>query len=64
MSYNQLISDFSTFVKKRAHRSEDSILLRHMDDVVGTGPDEHFMSDFEHMLTIQSVFDRCGGVAP
>ena len=22
-----------------------------MDDVVGTGPDEHFMSDVEHMKT-------------
>ena len=46
MSYNQLISDPSTYVKKRAQRSDDSILLRHMDDVVGTGPDEHLMSDF------------------
>ena len=39
MSYNQLISDLSTYVKKRAQRSEDS----------GTGPDEHLLSDFEHM---------------
>ena len=51
MSYNQLISDPSTYVKKRTQRTEDSILLRHMDDVVGTGPDEHLMSDFEHMKT-------------
>ena len=51
MSYNQLISDPSTYVQKRAQRSDDSILLRHMDDVVGTGPDEHLMSDFEHMKT-------------
>ena len=51
MSYNQLISDPSTYVKKRAQRSDHSILLRHMDDVVGTGPDEHLMSDFEHMKT-------------
>ena len=51
MSYNQLISDPSTYVKERAQRSEDSILLRHMDDMVGTGPDEHLMSDFEHMKT-------------
>ena len=29
----------------------DSILLRHMDDVVGTGLEEHLMSDFEHMKT-------------
>ena len=49
MSCNQLISDPSTHVKKRAQRSDDSILLRHMDDVVGTGPEEHLMSDFEHM---------------
>ena len=27
------------------------MLLRHMDDVVGTGPVEHLMSDFEHMKT-------------
>ena len=51
MSYNQLISDLSMYVKKRAQRSDDSILLRHMDDVVRTGPDEHLMSDFEHMKT-------------
>ena len=40
-SYNQLISDPSTYVKKRTQGSEDSILLRHIDNVVGTGPDEH-----------------------
>ena len=51
MNYSQLISDPSTCVKKRAQRSDDSILLRHMDDVVGTGPEEHLMSDFEHMKT-------------
>ena len=51
MNYNQLISDPSTYVKKRAQRSEDSILLRRMDDADGTGLDEHFMSDFEHMKT-------------
>ena len=51
----------SGYVKKHAQRSEDSILLRHVDDVVGTGPDEHLTSDFEHMKT---VFDRRGGVAP
>ena len=49
MNYKQLISDPSTYVKKRAQRSDASILLRHMDDVVCTGPDEHLMSDFEHM---------------
>ena len=38
-------------VKKRAQRSDDSILLRHMDGVVGTCPEEHLMSDFEHMKT-------------
>ena len=51
MNFNQLISDLSTCAKKRALRSDDSILLRHMDDVVGTGPEEHVMSDFEHMKT-------------
>ena len=51
MNHNHLISDPSTCVKKRAQRSDDSILLRHMDDVVGTGPEEHLMSDFEHMKT-------------
>ena len=60
MSYNQLISDPWTYVKKRTHRSEDSILLRLMDDVVGTGPDEQLMSDFEHMKD-SPVFYRCGG---
>ena len=47
-SYDQLISDP---LKKRAQRSDESILLRHMDDVVGTGPEEHLMSDFEHTET-------------
>ena len=51
MSNNQLISDPSTYVKKRTQRSQDSILLRHIDDVVGTGPDAQLMSDFEHMKT-------------
>ena len=27
------------------------ILLRHVDDVVGTGPEEHLMNYFEHMKT-------------
>ena len=57
MIYNELMSDPSTYEKKRAQRSEDSILLRHMDDVVGTGPDEHLMSDFEHMKTSLYVTD-------
>ena len=51
MSDNELISDPSTCLKNRAQRSEDSILLRHRDDVVRTGPEERFMSDFEHMKT-------------
>ena len=46
MSCNQLISDPTTYVKKRAQRSEDSIFLRHIGDVVGTGPEEHLVSDF------------------
>ena len=33
------------YVKKRAQRSDDSIVLRHMDDVVGAEPDEHLMSE-------------------
>ena len=51
MTYNQGTSDPSTCVKKRTHRSNDLILLRHMDDVVGTGPEGHLMSVFEHMKT-------------
>ena len=51
MICNQLISDPSTYVKKRAQRSDDSILLRHMDDVVGTLSEEHLMIVFEHMKT-------------
>ena len=35
MNYSQLTSDPSTCGKKRAQRSEYSILLRHMDDVGG-----------------------------
>ena len=57
MNYNQLISDPSTYVKKRAQRSDDSILLRHMDDVAGTGPEEHLLSDFEHMKTSLHLTD-------
>ena len=64
MSSNQWISDPSTYAKKRTQRSDYSNLLRHMDDVVGTGPEEHLMSDFEHMETsLYFVFDGCGGVA-
>ena len=33
-----------------------------MNDVVGTAPEEHLMSDLEHMED-QSVLDGCGGVA-
>ena len=51
MSHDQLIFDPSTYVKKRTQRSDDAILLRHMDDVVGTGREEHHMSDFAHMKT-------------
>ena len=59
MTCHQLISDPSTFVKNRAQRSDDSIrsFLRHMDDVVGTGPEEHLMSDFEHMKTSLHLTD-------
>ena len=34
MSYNWLISDPLTYVKRRGQRSDDSILWRRMDDVV------------------------------
>ena len=51
MSYNQLTSDVSTYVKKSAQGYDDSILLRHVDDMVGTGPAERLMSDLEHMKT-------------
>ena len=51
MNYSQLISDPWTYVRKRARRSDDSIVPRHMDDVVGTGREDHLMSDFEHMKT-------------
>ena len=50
-SYNQLISDLSTYVTKRAQRSDDPILLRPMDDVVGTSPEELLLSDLEHIKT-------------
>ena len=50
MNYRHLVFDTSTYVKKGAQRSEDSILLRHMDDVVGTGPAEH-LRDSEHIKT-------------
>ena len=36
-SYSQLISAPSTYVKKRAQRSEDSVLLCHMDGRGGHG---------------------------
>ena len=45
MSYDQL--RYPMYVKKRTQRLDHWIL----DDVVGTGPDEHLMSDFEHMKT-------------
>ena len=57
MNCSQLIFDPSTCVKKRAQRSDDSIPLRHMDDVVSTGPEEHLMSDFEHMKTSPYLTD-------
>ena len=57
MCYNQLTSDPSTYVKKRAQRSDNSILLLHMDDVGFMGPDEHLTSDFEHMKTSLCLTD-------
>ena len=41
MSYDQLVSDLPTYVKKRTQRQDDWI-----DDFVGTGPEEHLISDF------------------
>ena len=43
MIYDQLVSNLSTYGKERAQRQNNSIFLRHMDDVVGTGPDENLM---------------------
>ena len=51
MSYNQFMSDALRYVKKSGQRPDDPILLRYMDDIVGMGPDEHIMSDLEHMKT-------------
>ena len=36
---------------ERALQQVDSILFVHMEDVVGTGPEEHLMSDLENMKT-------------
>ena len=57
MSCDQMVSDPSTYVKKRTQRRGDSILLRHIHDVVGTGPDERPMSDVELMKTILYLTD-------
>ena len=46
MSYNQLISDLFDVLKKTY-----TTITVHMDDVVGTRPEEHLMSDFEHLKT-------------
>ena len=51
MGPEQLRSDPSTHVAKREERRDDSILLRHKDDVVGTGPEQHLMRDVERMTT-------------
>ena len=59
-SYEQLKSDPSTYVDKREKRKNDSIRLRHMDDVVGTGPEEHLMRDFERMKNRSSFLGRNG----
>ena len=40
ISSDHLISHPSTNMKKHTQRADDSILLRHMDDVVGTGPED------------------------
>ena len=51
MSYDQL--RYPMYVKKRTQRLDDWIL----DDVVGTGPEEQLMSDFEHMKTSLCLTD-------
>ena len=43
---DRLVSYRLTFVKKRTQRQDDSVLWRHMDDVVGTASEENHMSDF------------------
>ena len=37
--------------------NDQTILLRHVDVVVGTGPEEHLMSDVEHMKTSLHLTD-------
>ena len=63
MSYDQLGYNFWTYVKKRTQLQDHSILLRHKDDVVGTRPDEHLMSDFEHVKTSLFLTEVVSGVA-
>ena len=55
MRFDQVVSDPSTYVKKRTQRHDDSILLRHLDDVVRRAPEEH--SYFEHMKTSLHLAD-------
>ena len=55
MGYDQLVSDLLTYMKKRTRRQHDSILLRHMDDVVGPAPKAHLVIHEE-----QFVLDGCG----
>ena len=57
MGFDQFVADPSTYVKKRTQRQDDSLLLRHMDDVVGTAPEEHLTSDFEQEKTSLSLTD-------
>ena len=52
--YDQLVSDLSTYVKKRTQRQHDSILLRHMDDVVDAAPEEHLMSDLTDVVVLRN----------
>ena len=57
MGYDQLASDLSTYVKKRTQRQYDSILLRHMDDVVDAAPEEHLMSDLTDVVVLHNEGD-------
>ena len=47
----QLVDIRSFDARKDTCTCDHSILLRHMDDMVGTGPDAHLLSDFERMKT-------------
>ena len=57
MGHDQLVSDPSTYVKKRTQRQNESILLRHTDDVDDTAPEEHLMSDLTNVVVLRNEGD-------